>query len=299
MRFSPDGRMLAIATGESLILWEVATQRVRAKFKSLPILDIAFAPDSKGLATDLELWNLTTGNSKTLHTRTQGINCLAFSPDGKILAIGSGFPKGTVKLVDLATDRELATMEAQNGVSALAFSPDGKTLAAAGGKGSSPTFGKVWLWDVASKRLRLTLDHGYPPRYLAFSPDGQKLAVGVLAGLVQFRDPASGRLLASLKSSSFPVAGFAFSPDGLVLVAVGGYRSMPGLIQGSGEVKFWDVLSKKDLLTFQAHEDGIVGMALSPDGSLLAVSVGTPGLPMNLWDVSAITSNKPVGQGGK
>ncbi len=293
VRFSPDGRTLVIATGESLILWEVATRQVRATLKSPVVLDIAFAPDGKGLATDLGLWDLTTGESKALPLRTQGVLCLAFSPDGKTLASGSAFPDGTVKLVDLATGREAATLEARESVFALAFSPDGKTLAAAGGKGTSPPFGKVWLWDVASKRLRLTLDYGYPPGYLAFSPDGQTLAVRVLAGLVQFRDPASGRLRASWTSDTFLDAGFTFSPDGRVLVAGGGFRDMPGFVKGSGEVKFWDVPSKKEILTFQAHEDGVGWIALSPDGTLLAVSIGKRGLPMNLWDVSAITGRKP------
>src|SRR5438874_1890680 len=60
-----------------------------------------------------------------------GVSCLAYAPDGKLLASG-GFD-GAVRLWDTATGKELAFCYPNPAVSIyhLAFAPDGKTLAVA------------------------------------------------------------------------------------------------------------------------------------------------------------------------
>src|SRR5262245_11648702 len=58
------------------------------------------------------------------------VNCLAFSPDGKLLASGS--VAKSIKIWDLATGKEIFTLQGHaRPVLSLAFSPDGKTLASA------------------------------------------------------------------------------------------------------------------------------------------------------------------------
>src|SRR5207245_3592078 len=89
--------------------------------------------------------------------------------DGKTLA--SGDNEGAVKLWDIATKQELATLKGhKQATGSVAFSPDGNTLASAGGK-------VVKLWNITTKQEVASLklkEHGFDS--LAFSPDGNALA---------------------------------------------------------------------------------------------------------------------------
>src|SRR6266540_29533 len=71
------------------------------------------------------------GTGELLHTlegHEEAVTCLAFSPDGKMLATGS--PDRTVRLWDVAKGKELRTLEGHTSWAyAVAFSRDGKTLA--------------------------------------------------------------------------------------------------------------------------------------------------------------------------
>jgi WD40 repeat protein len=74
------------------------------------------------------------------------VYALAFSPNGKLLAIGCG--DGTVRLWNPATRRPVgAPIQTGSGpadaLNVVAFSPDGKLLAGGSGNGS------VLLWQVS------------------------------------------------------------------------------------------------------------------------------------------------------
>jgi WD40 repeat protein len=159
--FSPDGKTLAVGTTDVVnrvnysknktFLWNVATKRVIATLTS-PVYKI---------------------NPLSIND-TSGGDSLAFSPDGKTLAI----PEfgGKTYLWNVATRRVIAilTNPVGTGVSSVAFSPDGKTLA------TGDQDGRIYLWNVATRRLALTLTDrgGTGVDSVAFSPDGKTLAVG-------------------------------------------------------------------------------------------------------------------------
>ena len=139
--FSPDGRLLAVASGTGVWLYDVKNPE---RFTLLPV----------------EL-----------------VNAVSFSPDGTVLASGSlprslspGFG-GKITLWDVSSGSPTSTFAEPVGASHVAFSPDGRSLAYIG------SGGQVGLWDVGTG----TLVHNFPATWnlsVAFSPDRITLASG-------------------------------------------------------------------------------------------------------------------------
>jgi WD40 repeat protein len=109
------------------------------------------------------LWDL---DREAEHPLPPGTTAVAFSPDGRHLAAGTG--AGRVILLELPSGRESLSVEADGGVSALAFSPDGKKLVVCDNR--------VRLFEVEARAfVGDGFDH--PGRVVAaeFAPDGQSL----------------------------------------------------------------------------------------------------------------------------
>ncbi|MFO0964971.1 MAG: hypothetical protein U0793_05185 [Gemmataceae bacterium] len=111
-------------------------------------------------------------------------------PLGRLVkTTGSTAPDKTVKLWNLATNKERVTLEGHTeSVMSVVFSPDGKILASASRDKT------VKLWDVATGKERATL-HGHEGMVysVAFTPDGKTLASVSGDKTVRLWDVATGK----------------------------------------------------------------------------------------------------------
>ncbi len=137
--------------------------------------------------------------------------------------------------------------------------------------------------ETAAAHLPITPDikprHPVKPLVsaLAFQPGGKLLALGSFKE-VRLVDPDTGKTVATLAGEAEDVRSVAFSPDGKLLAAAGGFPAR------GGEVKIWDVEKRADLRTITGHTDCIYAVEFSPDGKSIATA--SYDKLIKLWDVA-------------
>jgi len=292
LSFSSDGTRLACGSADhSLTLWSVPGMSLIRRLPasdgylmgaSFVLMGAAFVPNTDTLATlvwdahqgtaSVKLWNSSTGKELRALSDSPGpAACFAVSPDGSTLATAG--KDHIVRLWDLASGRLRTTLKGHTDIVwALAFAPDAKSLASAAWDGTCR------VWDLTRQQTwqLLRKAHSYSA---AFSPDSKMLASGGRA--VQFWNVADASL-----ASEVPLPGewdisVAFTPGGMVAAA-----------GRCGRVYLIDPPYDRVLHEWQGHADKIWGLAIAPDGKLLATG-GEDGL-IKLWELSTRTLKRSI-----
>jgi sulfatase modifying factor 1 len=202
------------------------------------------------------------------------ITSVAFSPDGRLLASGnrgplfaSGSRDSEITLWDVNTGKRLKTLEGHsNDVNSVAFSPDGSILA------SGSRDKTLILWDVKSG-TQLNRFHGVQDTFdymnaVAFSPDGTTLFAGSSNGYVYAWNRESGMPIHTFVNKDGRTHSIAVSPDGKTLIA--GNSPILEYKVDQYFYRFWEVQSGKMLFEVSLKYWGDKGIALSPDGRIVA-----------------------------
>jgi sugar lactone lactonase YvrE len=223
---SGGGKLHAGTTGGDIQAWDVKAGKKVGTFETRDEFPQAmvFAPGGrmwaswKGHGNPVVLWDATTGKALRRLGSTINHTCtLAFSFDGRLLAVGGMREEPDVTVWEVATGRLLYQYVNQYGkdvfVRSLAFSRDGRVLAAGWDDN------EIQIWELATGGQRLKYSHGRVPIALAFSPDGTLLASGSDGSMVHVCDPFTGRPLHSLAGHRGSVDCLDFSPDGRLLAS--------------------------------------------------------------------------------
>ncbi len=229
-----------------------------------------------GATRGIQIWDLDTGEPGPLLKDEKPVEVLAWSGDGKTLAVGCGT---VIKLWDLATE-EAHELSARShaAVTHLAFSPDGSVLASASTQWSRSGPGTVQLWSAESGKVIGTISVERPVASLAFRPDGNALAIGMgqaEVGQITLRELPSGRELRLLKGHSGPVMALAYGFDGRTLVS------------GSSDhtVRLWDPPTGEERDRLEQQTGPALWTAYSPDGRFIATLAGRWQPRVNLLDL--------------
>jgi WD40 repeat protein len=292
--------LLASASADGTVkLWDVNSGR---EVLTLPgfkggVAGVALLADSNTLAAatgkEVQVWNLSgrdRGAKPRLVTtlgHAQEVRVVAFSPDGKTLATGTGtWSGGQVKLWDAGTWKERAAAEDEGAVLCLAFSPDSKALACAG------SALKITLRDVSDGKRRSILFarqgdgrdrvHQAPVRGLAFSPDARYLVSAGDDLMIKLWHVPRGHWLRYDVSHTAAVCGVAFAADGKSFLSAGGDgQIIRWLVREAKGMQDTDVSVEPGNL-LRSGSTGLTARALSPDGSLVAT--GDQDRHVLLWD---------------
>ncbi len=337
-QFLPSGNVLAATDKHELLEWMLDSRDwVRTRDMKIFKSEHSFAavsPDGQRLATAdstaTRLWNRVTGDIvASLELRFTGTP-LAFSPDGRYLAVSSSDGQ-TCLLVNAQTGESIRTLSAdrKGQVTALTFSHDAALLACGFITGS------VTVWDLAPGAPRAAwFKHGWLYD-LAFSPDDRKLAVGaglsvrlwnlsgseptdgadksaadkqadrqtpLLNRMRMFNPAQAPGILGSPRDAGLQsVRAVDFSPDGSWLVEGIGGNNMSLGTPMKGRIEIWD-LDRNAQTYAQAVDGHVLDVAVSPDGQyLLSVHLvpsaagGTkPRRELCVWRSPVQTSAKPA-----
>lgn len=210
------------------------------------------------------------------------VNAVAWSPDGRILAISAG---NHLSLVWAKDQQPIITLSIGAFSQALSFSPDNRYLA------SGSRDGYIRIWDVselltqpdssALQPVWQSLAHRKGVNSLAFRPDGRQLASGGNDAMARVWETETGKPLTAIIGGTFSVPGLAYHPDGLTLAIVNG-----------NVIRLRDVASGRITGSLRS-ENPLFCVRYQPDGNLLAA--GDSEKTILLWDPAlAFRTNHPV-----
>merc|ERR1719506_1385538 len=148
-----------------------------------------------------------------LSGHSKAVSSVCFSPDGKLVASGSG--DNTVRITSVGDGTLVQEVKGHSSlVSSVCFSPDGKLVA------SGSYDETVRITSVGDGTLVQELKgHSDTVTGVCFSPDGKLVTSGSYDKTVRITSVGDGTLVQEVKGHSAEVTSVCFSPDGKLVAS--------------------------------------------------------------------------------
>jgi Planctomycete cytochrome C/WD domain, G-beta repeat len=274
LAYRPDGKFLAAGGYRKAWLIDTTSSEVIGTWDGQigPVTALAFSPDGHALAVgasvpavrgEVRVYPVPPTGSPiavarhTLSAHKDAVHCVAWSPDGKLLAT-CGYDR-LIQLWDVASGRELRTLrDHSDAVYGVAFHPSGASLASASADRT------VKVWEVATGRRLYTLGQSTDWVYsVAWSPDGRFLAAGGVDKSIRVWAATSegGKLVQSVYGHEGPITRLIYAADGRTLYSASEDRT----------VKAWDAGRMAERKVYPRQPTAILALAVRPDHAQLAL----------------------------
>lgn len=287
--FSPDGRTLATtyyattpdnAMSHAVVLWDSATGKELGRFSigQATAENVSWSPDGTRLAsaTDYRLWVWDVKTRKPLGPSEPGhegfITGFAFGPDGQLYTASDDH---TVRSWNPTTGKPDLELIHDYWVRDVAVSPDGSLVAGSSLRNDL----RIWDTKTGTERFKL-LGNGRMggQRKVRFTPDGKHLIAWGDDLYLRVWDVRNGKLLAEHRTLPGGMTESQLEDDRrqehlMALSAADISADCSTFVFSSHRgVQVFDVKTGKQRLKFEGDPNGVMALALSPDGKRLAVA---------------------------
>lgn len=313
--FSPDGKTLATGTRDhKATLWDINTGKERwSIFHEDLVSSVAFSSDGSLLGTGswdstAKLCDVEKGEVRRCFTHqknsvdieldagivetfnTLGINCIAFSPNGRYFATGDRLAsdiKGVTTLWEIESGVAVWDFTHEKSATSITFSTDNRFMATRFSNGDTDVHHIVdgttvriqeGNWAKHTKKPPANHPRGLYGWLVSFSPDGKHLAAVEQMSSLKIWDLVSGINIKTIDQDMGHAEALSYASDGYCF---GVSRSSKGKTSWNCATFWKDQEQQIDFLYEEPHGD-ILSAAVSPDAKIVAT--GGDDKKVYLWD---------------